>query len=302
MRKKIVQSDLLLILTAAIWGFAFVAQRVGMRYIGPFIFNGIRFALAAVFLIPLVLIKKRRSASRELWNSGNIIRSGLFAGLFLFAGSSFQQVGVVFTTAGKAGFITGLYVVIVPLAGLLLWRERTGTGTWIGAVLAVAGLYLLTIGRDFIPQKGDLLVLAGAFFFAGHVIAIGKLCRRIDPLALALVQCLTCSILSLGVSAVFESNSAGAIMKAAVPIIYGGIFSVGMAYTFQIFAQRYAPASHASVIMSFEAVFAVLGGWLILGEVLSARGIFGCVLMFAGMILSQISVRRERAECESRNN
>ncbi|MBD3179341.1 MAG: EamA family transporter [Candidatus Latescibacteria bacterium] len=295
MRKKIVQSDLLLILTAAIWGFAFVAQRVGMKYVGPFIFNGVRFALAALFLFPLVLLKRRRGSEAGQWDTGRIVRSGLFAGLFLFAGSSLQQAGVVFTTAGKAGFITGLYVVIVPLATLLFWRERTGSGTWIGAVLAVAGLYLLTMTGDFIPQKGDLLVLAGAFFFAGHVIAIGKLCRRVDPLALALVQCLVCSLMSLGVSALFENNSLESVFRAAIPIIYGGLFSVGLAYTFQIFAQRYAPASHASIIMSFEAVFAVLGGWLILHEVLSARGIWGCALMLAGMILSQISVRRERA-------
>jgi len=295
MRKRIIQSDGLLIMTAAIWGFAFVAQRVGMKYVGPFIFNGVRFALAALFLFPLVLIKKKRSPDKQLWKFSVIIRSGVFAGLFLFGGSSLQQVGVVFTTAGKAGFITGLYVVIVPLAGLLLWKERTGKGTWLGAILAVAGLYLLTMGGDFIPRKGDLFVLAGAFFFAGHVIAIGKFCRRIDPLALALVQCLVCSLLSLGVSAAAESNSVDGILKAAVPIIYGGLFSVGMAYTFQIFAQRYAPASHASIIMSFEAVFAVLGGWLILDEVLSVRGIWGCVLMLAGMIFSQISVRGERA-------
>ncbi len=296
-KSKTARADGLLLATAAIWGFAFVAQRVGMRYVGPFIFNGVRFALAALVLIPFVEARRRKSG-RWRGQARAFLRSGLLAGLFLFTASSFQQIGVVYTTAGKAGFITGLYVVIVPLIALF-WRHRTGLGTWLGAAMAAAGMYFLSIGGDFSIARGDLLVLISAFFWAGHVLIIGRFSRRIDPIALALAQCSVCSVLSLAVAFATEEITVSGLYSAAVPIIYGGVFSVGVAYTFQILAQRHAPAAHASIIMSFEAVFAVLGGWLMIGETLSARGILGCAMMFAAMLSSQYSVIRERRKKEA---
>lgn len=293
MKSKIIRYDCLLFLTAAIWGFAFVAQRLGMKYVGPFIFNGVRFALAALVLSPFVLVRRFKFGYGWTGKRRHVLVSGFSAGLFLFIASSLQQVGVVYTTAGKAGFITGLYVVIVPMAGFF-WKRRVGWRTWLGAVLAVTGLYLLSIAGGLRLVKGDILVFAGAFFWAGHVLLIGSFSKSIDPLILAFIQCAVCSLLSLAVSIFTEVISLNSLYLAAAPIIYGGVFSVGVAYTFQILAQRHTPAAHASIIMSFEAVFAVLGGWLILGEVLSVRGIAGCTLMFAGMIISQLGVIAER--------
>ncbi|MDZ7859472.1 MAG: DMT family transporter [Candidatus Krumholzibacteriota bacterium] len=279
MKSKIIRYDCLLFFTAAIWGFAFVAQRVGMKYVGPFIFNGVRFALAALVLFPFVLVRRYKFGYGWTGKRRHVLVSGFLAGLFLFIASSLQQVGVVYTTAGKAGFF---------------WKRQVGGRTWLGAVLAVIGLYLLSIAGGLRLVKGDILVFAGAFFWAGHVLLIGSFSKSIDPLVLAFIQCAVCSLLSLAVSIFTEVISLTALYSAAVPIIYGGVFSVGVAYTFQILAQRYTPAAHASVIMSFEAVFAVLGGWLILGEVLSLRGIAGCTLMFAGMIISQLGVIADR--------
>jgi drug/metabolite transporter (DMT)-like permease len=283
----------LLFITAAIWGFAFVAQRVGMRYVGPFTFNGVRFGLAVFVLIPFVFVRRKKVYTSRAGSGRDVLLSGLITGSVLFIASSLQQVGIVYTTAGKAGFITGLYVVIVPLAGLF-WKRHIRLGTWYGVLLAIVGLYFLSITRGLTLVRGDFLVFIGAFFWAGHVLLIGSFSKRIDPLVLALIQCAVCSFLSLIVSIFVEEISLSALHSAAVPIIYGGVFSVGIAYTFQILAQRYTPAAHASIIMSFEAVFAVVGGWLIIGEGLSARGIFGCVLMFAGMIVSQLSVISNR--------
>lgn len=285
------KSDSLLLLTAVIWGFAFVAQRVGMEYVGPFIFNGVRFALGSFVLLPLILRKRKHQAnSREILtrpSTRTIIFGGGILGLTLFAAASLQQVGLVYTTAGNAGFITGLYVVIVPILGLLL-GQRTDAGTWIGAFLAAAGLYLLCITDEFSISFGDMLELAGAFLWAGHVLIIGWLSPKMDSLKLAFTQFAACSVLSL-ITAVFtEVIVIEALFKATIPILYGGVLSVGVAYTLQVVAQRNAHPAHAAILLSLEAVFAALGGWLILNETLAFRELFGCALMFAGMLLSQL--------------
>ncbi len=293
------RSDVLLLLTAAIWGFAFVAQRIGMRYVGPFLFNGVRFALACLVLLPIMLLSRRKGgsvggeANEPL--SPTVILYGAMTGTVLFIAASLQQVGMVYTTAGKGGFITGLYVVIVPFLGLFA-RQRAGMGTWVGALLAAAGMYLLSITGRFSISRGDLLVLISALFWAGHVLSIGWLSPRIDSLLLAVIQYSTCSILSMAAALLLEIITLESILSAAVPILYGGILSVGVAYTFQIVAQRRAPAAHAAVIMSLEAVFAVLGGRLILGETLSRRGLVGCALMLSGMLVSQLTVAVRRRE------
>jgi drug/metabolite transporter (DMT)-like permease len=199
-----------------------------------------------------------------------------------------QQVGLVYTTAGKAGFITGLYVVIVPLLGLF-WHQRPRAGTWLGAILAAVGLYFLCITKEFNIAFGDLLVLIGAFVWAGHVLLIGWLAPRTDALKLASAQFAVCSLLSFLTALAFETMSFASIWQAAVPILYGGLGSVGIAYTLQIIAQRDAHPAHSAIILSLEGLFAAIGGWLLLGEMLSLRGLFGCGLMLAGMIFSQMS-------------
>jgi len=282
------KSDALLLLTATIWGFAFVAQRVGMDFVGPFAFNGIRFALGSLVLVPFILKHGRGSAQPPSYRSPvNILWGGFLAGLLLFAGASLQQAGLVYTTAGNAGFITGLYVVIVPVLGLF-FRQRPNAGTWIGVLLATVGLYLLSITDRFTIAFGDFLVLIGAFFWAGHVLLIGWLAPRADSLKLAFIQFAVCAVLSLLTAAAVETTTVAGIQRAALPILYGGVLSVGVAYTLQVVAQRRAHPAHAAILLSLEAVFAAIGGWIVLGERLTARGFLGCTLMLSGMLLSQL--------------
>jgi drug/metabolite transporter (DMT)-like permease len=291
MKKGVVRSDVLLLLTAAIWGFAFTAQRAGMDHIGPFLYTGIRFLLGAAVLVPLWIFGKKETGAAGRQSIRGLLGGGVLAGAFLFLGVTFQQIGLLYTTAGKAGFITGLYVILVPLLGII-WKQRSHRGTWAGAGLAVVGLYLLSVTGGFRVGTGDLLILASAVFWAFHVHVIGRLSKSQDPVKLAVVQYVFCGALSLLVAVPLEPIEIGAIIDAALPIAYGGICSVGIAYTLQIVAQKSAPPAHAAIIMSLEGVFAVAGGYLILGETLSIRGFLGCGLMLCGMLLSQISVSR----------
>ena len=284
------KSNLLLLLAAAIWGFAFVAQRVGMNYIGPFTFTGVRFALGSLSLLPLILLYKTDSRSisdkfNETW------RSGLLAGLILFIAVSLQQIGLVYTTAGKAAFITCLYIVLVPIAGVFL-KQLITVNVWIGSILAVVGLYFLCVTENFTISFGDLLELLGACFWTVHILLIDRFARKVDTLNLAFFQFITCSILSLGVALLFETNTINGILQAAVPILYGGLCSVGIAYTLQIVGQKNASPSHAAIILSMETVFAAIGGYIILNEILGLRELLGCTLMMAGMLMSQLQSRK----------
>ena len=288
-------ANLVLMLAAAIWGFAFVAQRVGMRHLGPLTFNGIRFGLGALALTPLLILSLRRQRLKEAGTEAAIarprnfafcLRAGLLTGFLIFGGSTLQQFGVVYTTAGKAGFITSLYVVFVPILGLLT-GQPTGRWTWWGALIAAVGLYLLSIQGWMGIELGDGLVLIGALFWASHVLAVGKLSDRILPLQLAVTQFTVCSLLSLAGALIFESFQWPAIRAAAIPILYAGLLSVGVAYTLQLVGQQQARPAHAAVILSFEAVYAVIGGWLILNEGLTSRAMAGCALMLVGVILAQ---------------
>jgi drug/metabolite transporter (DMT)-like permease len=284
------KSNILLFITAIIWGFAFVAQRAGMEFVGPYTFNAIRFALGALSLIPLmILIKKSKFDDKrnETFKNNYFIYGGIVAGIILFLGSTFQQTGVVYTTAGKAGFITGLYVIFVPLFGIFL-KNKTSAVTWIGAIIAVSGLYLLSVTESFSMSLGDLLVLVSGFFWAIHVLLIGKISPKTDPIKLAFLQFIICSLLSLIAALISETSTINNIYDASIPILYAGIGSVGIAYTLQIVAQREANPANAAIIMSLEAVFAVLGGWLVLNETIPVRGLIGCALMLTGMIVSQL--------------
>jgi len=264
MQTTTLKSDALLLVTATIWGFAFVAQRVGMDYVGPFTFNGIRFALGSLVLLPMILRNSGRpdrlETPQDPVGGKMLVAGGALTGLALFAGASLQQVGLVYTTAGNAGFITGLYVVIVPILGLI-WGQRPGGGTWMGAVLAAVGLYLLSVTDDFTIAFGDLLVLIGAFFWAFHVLIIGWLSPRTDPLKLACFQYAACSVLSLITAVLAETMTITGIMDALIPILYGGVMSVGIAYTLQVIAQRHAHPAHAAILLSLEAVFYRVG-WM----------------------------------------
>ena len=281
-----IQADLLLLLVALIWGFGFVAQRAGMEHLGPYTYNGIRFLLGGLCLLPLAL---GRTSVPMLGKDRQIplARAGLMAGLVLFAAATMQQVGIQYTTAGKAGFITGLYVVLVPMLGLL-FRQRTNAGTWLGAAVAVIGLYLLSVTSDFRIEFGDLLELIGAAFWAGHVLILAWLSPRTVPVRLAMAQFLVCGGLSLLTGLFLETTTVQALVGAAVPIFYGGVCSVGAGYTLQVVVQRKAHPSHAAILLSLESPFAALGGWLLLNEILSGRALLGCGLMLAGMLLSQL--------------
>ncbi|HSO18263.1 MAG TPA: DMT family transporter [Desulfosarcina sp.] len=291
MQPRHLKSDLLFLLSAIIWGFAFVAQRMGMDHVGPFTFNGIRFILGAVVLAPFVFRRGNAASPRVYAGTGNdrmrLLLYGGLAGLAIFSGASLQQVGLVYTTAGKAGFITGLYVVIVPIMGLL-WGQRTNAGTWSGACMAAVGMYLLSVNEDLTISYGDLLELIGAVLWACHIHLIGWFAPKTDSLRLAFVQFVVCGIASLMTALAFETFDAAGIVAAALPIVYGGALSVGVAYTLQVVAQRHAHPAHAAILLSLEAVFAAVGGWLILGEVMSVKGMAGCALMFAGMLVSQL--------------
>jgi len=291
MNTQTLKFDSLLLITAAIWGFAFVAQRVGMDYVGPFTFNGVRFALSALSLLPLLFIsREERTATQDILPRPGlkmVVSGGFLAGIVLFIAISLQQIGLVYTTAGKAGFITCLYVVIVPIMALF-WKQSTTLGTWFGVVLAVIGLYLLSVTQTFTIEYGDLLEFFGAFFFAAHVIVIGWLSPKIQPVKLAFCQFVTCSILSLITAVLAEKITLNGLIQASWPLFYGGVISGGVGYTLQVISQRYTHAAHASILMSLEAVFAAIGGWLILGEILSLRALIGCGFMLTGMLLSQL--------------
>ena len=285
-------ADLLLLLTAAIWGFAFVAQRAGMAHMGPFTFNAIRFLLGGLSLLAVGSIFKKPFGMSVRINDQRpkrFILGGLITGLVLFAGASLQQVGLVGTTAGKAGFITGLYVVLVPILSLLIGR-RTSVYNWLGALLAVIGLYLLSVRQGMRISPFDGVVLLGAVVWAVHVHLVGHFSPRIGPVRLAIFQFLVCGILSLGVSILFETPTLTGVQGGWLPLAYGSFLSVGLAYTLQVVAQRKAEPSHAAIILSLEGLFAAIGGWLVLGEVVDGRGVLGAALMLAGMLVSQLQI------------
>jgi drug/metabolite transporter (DMT)-like permease len=285
---RTLKSDLLLLVAAVIWGTTFVAQRMGMDHIGPMTYNALRFALGAVTLLPLMLVLRTNGGPAVRPRDGRLLLyGGILAGLALFGGASMQQMGLVYTTAGKGAFITSLYVVLVPMAGLFL-GHRSGPAVWLGAGLALAGLYLLSVTESFDIGRGDLFVLIGAVFWAVHVHLIGYLARRTNPLHVACIQFLACSVLSLLAAVRFEQIALPAIRDATIPILYGGVLSAGVAFTLQIVCQRTSPPAHAALVMSLETVFAVLGGYLILNERLGPRDLAGCALMFAGLIVVQL--------------
>lgn len=298
--KQCLKSDLLLLTAAAIWGFAFVAQRTGMEYVGPFTYTGVRFLLGAVSLLPLLYFFKDSPPDTTLKPLSPFWRrwGGVAAGLLLFVGISLQQVGLVYTTAGKAGFITGLYVVLVPVFGLAL-RHNAGKAIWLGALVAAAGLYLLSVNSDFRVAFGDFLVFVGAIVWACHVLAISWLSPHNHPVRFSIIQFCITGVISLIIAFCVETVSLNGICNGAIPILYGGIMSAGVAFTLQVIVQKTAHPAHAAIILSLEAVFAALGGWLLLNEQMGTRAILGCILMLVGMFIAQLSNRPGKTAAET---
>jgi drug/metabolite transporter (DMT)-like permease len=282
---------------------------MGMDHIGPFLFNAIRFALGAGVLVLVVKLRtgwlkrgrgegeKRGRGEGEKRGRGEegtkdlrpSIIYGVLLGMILFAGATFQQVGIVYTTAGNAGFITGLYVILVPVFGIFS-GQKAGVNLWGGALIASVGLYFLSVTESLTISKGDTLVLIGAVFWAVHVLYTGWLSPRSSALRLAITQYVVCAVLSLFSALIFETNTLAGIYDAAIPLLYGGLLSVGVAFTLQIIGQKKAPPAHTAIILSFEAVFAVIGGVLILSETMDERKWIGCALMLCGMILAQLNM------------
>ena len=291
---KNIRSLGLLFLTAMIWGFAFVAQRVGADFVGAFTFNGVRFTLGAISLIPVIMIFEKKDDKEDFHKKRqkHSIIIGLIAGVVLFVASWLQQLGVEVTgSAGKAGFITGLYTVLVPIFGIFL-RRKTNVNIWIGTLFAVFGMFLLCINEKWKIESGDMILLCGSVFWALHILVIDRFVSSVYSLRFACTQFVVCAVLSLVLAFAMETVTLEGIKAAAVPILYGGVMSVGVAYTCQIIGQKNADPTHASIILSTESMFSAIGGAIILNEVMTGRGYLGCVCIFAGIIVSQLSPKK----------
>lgn len=290
------KNSLLLLLTAFIWGVAFVAQSVGGEAAGCFTFNGVRSLIGAAVLIPVICFldaQKKRELGEEKFleqkgDKKTLLLGGVCCGLMLCIASNFQQFGISFTTVGKAGFITAMYILIVPVLGLFM-KKKVGTKVWLGVVLATIGLYMLCMtSEQFSLSKGDLLVLICAGFFSLHILIIDYFSPKVDGVRMSCIQFFVCGVISTAIAFVFENPSLSAILSGWLPILYAGVLSCGVAYTLQIVGQKNMDPTVASLILSLESVFSVLAGWMILNQTLSIREFFGCVLMFLAIILAQL--------------
>ncbi len=292
MRKKTRYSGIVFLFTAAItWGFAFAAQAAGADFIGAFFFNGTRFLLGVLSLVPVILIFEK--SEKNPVKMKKTVIYGAITGTILFLASYLQQVGITLTdSAGKSGFITGLYMLIVPIIGIFM-KRKTEIRCWIGATLGVLGLFFICMtGGKLTFTLGDLILVAAAFVFALHIIAIDSYGQAVYSLRFTLTQFLTAAAINLICAFIFEEPSFGQIYDAAIPILYCGIMSSGVAYTCQVLGQKYSEPTSASIILSTESVFSAIGGALILNERMSPTAYFGCALIFAGILISQIKFKK----------
>ena len=290
------KNSLLLLLTAFIWGVAFVAQSVGGEAVGCFTFNGVRSLIGAVVLLPVIYfldVQKKKELGEEKFleqkgDKKTLLLGGICCGVMLCIASNFQQFGISFTTVGKAGFITAMYILIVPILGLFM-KKKVGIKVWLGVVLATIGLYMLCMtSESFSLSKGDFLVLICAGFFSLHILIIDYFSPKVDGVRMSCIQFFVCGVISTAIAFVFENPSFSAILSGWLPILYAGVLSCGVAYTLQIVGQKNMDPTVASLILSLESVFSVLAGWVILHQTLSVRELFGCVLMFLAIILAQL--------------
>lgn len=293
-RRSSLRSSMLLLLTAFIWGVAFVAQSEGMNYVGGFTFIGARYLIGGVVLLPyLIFMRKRNPEWKQLkteeqkkQNRIGII-GGICCGIALCVASSLQQFGIFYTTVGKAGFITALYIVIVPLLGLFL-KKKAGLHIWLSVIIAAIGMYLLCITEGFSIGKGDFLVLLCAVVFSFHILIIDYVSPKADGVLISCVQFFTAGLLGTILTVCYERATISSLLAAWAPILYAGVCSSGIGYTLQIVAQKDVEPTVASLLMSMESVFSMLAGWVLLGETLSGRELAGCLLVFAAIILAQL--------------
>ena len=310
--------NVLLMLAALIWGSAFVAQSVGMDYLGPFSFNCVRSFMGSLVLLPVIWFMDRQKKEKEqdagmkaadaedrkesqaaegenARNGKVLLTGGLCCGVILTLSTSLQQIGIQYTTAGKAGFITALYILIVPLLGIVLGK-KVGTKTWIGVGLAVLGMYLLCIKEGFSISYGDFMVLLCAVVFSLHILAVDYFSPKVDGIRLSCIQFFVCGCISAFPMVLMEQPHLSQILQAWLPLAYAGVLSSGVAYTLQIITQKHLNPTVASLLMSLESVFAVLTGWLVLKERLSVKELLGCVLVFAAIILAQLPQKQKEKQ------
>jgi len=306
MKQTSLKANILMLITAAVWGFAFVAQKKGMDHVGPFAFNASRFFIGVISLIPVLWFfrrhkkkeskkkkvkRKESTKSSSMFIDSSTIKVSVILGAVLFGGAALQQIGMVYTTAGKAGFITGIYVLLVPLFGLFVAR-KVSKQTWIAVLIALYGLYLLSVKSDaknfWSLEFGDLLVLCSTVFWAIHILLVDRFVEKHDALELSITQFFFCGVFSLIVALIVESTTLEALLAAKWSILYAGCFSTAVGYTLQVVAQKEAHPTHAAIILSMEGVFAAIGGWLLLSEFMSGRMLLGCCLILVAMLLAQL--------------
>lgn len=291
MRNQNLRGTLQLLLAAFIWGSAFVAQSEGMDYVGPLTFLSVRFFVGGIVLIPILLFKRAKNntdyKTAEKADLKYTLMGGVCCGILLTVASGLQQFGILYTTVSKAGFITTLYVIMVPLCGLF-FGKRIGLGVWLSVFLATAGLYLLCMTEGLTLATGDFLVFLCAVAYTAQILAVDRFVGKIEPILLSCMQFLTVSIVSAVPAIVFEQPTLGSILSAWLPILYAGVLSSGVAFTLQVVAQRYTEPTIAAITMSFESVFAALSGCLLLSEQLTMRELIGCIIMFCAIILAQL--------------
>lgn len=287
-KKTFIQSSLMLFLAAVIWGVAFVAQSVGMDYMGPLTFNGARFLIGGAVLLPLIWYRDKKGGEAcSACSKKELLTGGICCGLALCAASLLQQYGIMYTTVGKAGFITTLYIIIVPVCGIFL-HKKIGAKIWAAAVTAVIGMYLLCISGGFSLSRGDSLVLMCAFVFSLHILVVDHFSPKMDSVKLSCIQFLTSGVICTAGALFLEKPSMGALAAGWMPVLYAGVLSCGVAYTLQVVGQKKVEPTVTSLILSMESVVSVLAGWLLLEQKLSARELAGCALVFAAVILVQL--------------
>lgn len=299
MTAKQMKNSLLLLLVALIWGVAFVAQSEGARDVGPYTFNALRMLIGGLVLLPAIRLMDARRVrlgdERPPMNKNKLIVGGVCCGVMLFLASTLQQVGLLYTTAGKAGFITALYIIIVPLIGLLFGRKN-GVALWVSVALAVVGMYFLCMTGGLSLGRGEGLCMLCALFFAVHILIVDHFSPYVDGVRMSCIQFFVCGALSSVLMLWFEKPDGRAILSAWLPLLYTGVLSSGVGYTLQIIAQKDVNPTVASLLMSLESVFSALAGWVILGQSLSARELMGCLMMFAAIILAQLPTRTTKTE------
>ena len=295
MKKFSLKSSLLLFLAAFIWGVAFVAQSVGMDYMGPLTFNGARFLMGSLVLLPFVLLRRKQNkkAGRAPASLKTTIIGGVCCGLALCSAALFQQYGIMYTTVGKAGFITTLYIILVPFFGIFL-KKRIPGKVWIGAVIAAAGMYLLCMSEGLALSRGDTLVFICAILFSVHILVIDHFSPMADGVELSCIQFLTAGVIGSIGAILFEQPTLKCLIDGIIPLAYAGILSSGVAYTLQVVGQKDMDPTVASLILSMESVFSALAGWMILHQKLSGRELFGCVLVFMAVILVQLPEKKHK--------